>query len=332
MSINIYEIENAMTSLLPDVRVRKLCLSVFLESLIEANKYGANKWGVYYHTDEDRLRLLVGSVIVLTIHEQGVWMALDKQFLQETRKELELSKFPEDWHWDTGRWAEYRRVPSKNGFYTPSDNHLHIWPVIRRLHFAYINKVATKFSQLREDSQRRHMPQVLAYLRQALNQDVPDPIYVDSMMSQPNPIHEIEKYHPTYRNLPETEREAIIQSRIGQGRFRAKLKNYWRGCAVTSCQRVELLRASHIKPWRSSSNEERLDVYNGLLLIPNLDVAFDNGLVSFATDGKIIISDLLTEDDKLKLGIHSDMRISKIDKQHHKYLEYHKQNVFNKSR
>jgi 5-methylcytosine-specific restriction protein A len=167
-------------------------------------------------------------------------------------------------------------------------------------------------------------------MRQALNQYVPEPIYEDSMPSQSNPIREIEEYHSTYQDLPETEREMIVQSRIGQGRFRTEVINYWNGCAVTSCQRIELLRASHIKPWRNSSNEERLDVYNGLLLIPNLDVAFDNGMVSFAADGKIIISGLLTEDDRLKLGIHPDMRITRIDERHRKYLEYHRKNVFDK--
>lgn len=332
MDSDIHEIESTIASLLPDAQVRQLCLSVFMESLIEANTYGANKWGVYYSADGDRLRLLVGSLIVLTIHKQGVWLALDEQLLQKSREELELLNLSEDWHWDTGRWTKYTRVPSRNGYYIPSDNHLQIWPVIRQMHFAYINKVATKFSQLREDSQHRHMPQVLAYLRQALNQYVPEPIYEDSMLSQSNPIREIEEYHSTYQDLPETERETIVQSRIGQGKFRAEVINYWNGCAVTNCRRIELLRASHIKPWRNSSNEERLDVYNGLLLIPNLDVAFDNGMVSFAANGKIIISDLLTKDDRLKLGIHPDMRISRIDERHRKYLEYHRKNVFNKAR
>jgi 5-methylcytosine-specific restriction protein A len=328
MSSDIYEIESAIALLLPDAKVRKLCLSVFLESLTKANTCGANKWGVYYSTDGERLRLLVGSMIVLTIHKQGVWITLDEQLLQKSREELELLNLSEDWHWDTGRWSKYTRVPSRNGYYIPSEDHLQIWPIIRRLHFAYIDKVAKKFLQLREDSQRKHTPQVLAYLRQALNQYVPEPIYEDSMLFRSNPISEIEEYHSTYQNLPETERETIVQSRIGQGRFRIEVVKYWKGCAVTNCQRIELLRASHIKPWRNSSNEDRLDVYNGLLLIPNLDVAFDNGMVSFAADGKIIISELLTEDDRFKLGIHPDMRISRIDERHGKYLAYHRKNVF----
>jgi 5-methylcytosine-specific restriction protein A len=56
-----------------------------------------------------------------------------------------------------------------------------------------------------------------------------------------------------------------------------------------------LLKASHIKPWRDSDNAERLDIYNGLLLIPNLDSAFDKGYISFDDGGKIIISDMIKD-------------------------------------
>ncbi|MDX1521910.1 MAG: HNH endonuclease signature motif containing protein, partial [Anaerolineae bacterium] len=106
------------------------------------------------------------------------------------------------------------------------------------------------------------------------------------------------------------------------------LINYWQCCAVTGCQNETLLRASHIKPWRNSKNEERLDVYNGLLLIPNLDVTFDNGMISFADDGEIIVSHFLADEDKFKLGIHPAMRITDINEKHRKYLEYHRNNVF----
>jgi putative restriction endonuclease len=71
--------------------------------------------------------------------------------------------------------------------------------------------------------------------------------------------------------LPETERMAVTRSRIGQGEFRDRLLARWRGCAVTGIDSPDLLRASHIKPWRYSSNQERLDEYNGLLLLPQYD-------------------------------------------------------------
>ncbi|MBV7433886.1 HNH endonuclease [Cardiobacteriaceae bacterium TAE3-ERU3] len=55
----------------------------------------------------------------------------------------------------------------------------------------------------------------------------------------------------------ETERESLIKARKGQGKFRDELKKYWsNACAVTGCQAVDLLRASHIKPWCASDNTE----------------------------------------------------------------------------
>lgn len=332
MKRDISKTERFIVSLLPDVEVRERCLSVFLESLTEANLYGAHKWGVYYRADADRLRLLVGSLIVLTIHRRGAWMALDQRLLLESKEELEILNRSQDWHWDTDRWSVYTRIPSKNGYYMPSDKHSQMWPIIRRFHFAYIAKVAKTFSQLREDSQQKHMPQVLAYLRHALNHYVPEPVYGDISDFISNPLRDIQEYKTTHlsQNVPQTEHDSIVQSRIGQGRFRTELIQYWRGCALTGCQTLEVLRASHIKPWRASSHVERLDVYNGLLLVPNLDAAFDNGLISFAEDRTITISEFLTEDEREKLGIHHDMRIARVAKRHCKYLKYHREHVFKK--
>jgi hypothetical protein len=50
------------------------------------------------------------------------------------------------------------------------------------------------------------------------------------------------------------------------------------------------LRASHIKPWASSNNFERLDPANGLLLSAAYDAAFDALLVSFEDDGGIVLA------------------------------------------
>ena len=55
---------------------------------------------------------------------------------------------------------------------------------------------------------------------------------------------------------------------------------YWDSkCAVTGLAIPELLKASHIKPWKDSTDEERLDIFNGLLLAPHLDAAFDRGFI-----------------------------------------------------
>ena len=63
-----------------------------------------------------------------------------------------------------------------------------------------------------------------------------------------------------------------------------------RACRITGVTREEHLRASHCKPWRDSSNEERLDGENGLLLTPNADHLFDRGFIGFEDNGDVRVS------------------------------------------
>lgn len=128
------------------------------------------------------------------------------------------------------------------------------------------------------------------------------------------------------KEISVTEKSNLIKTRIGQGTFRGKLINYWKGCAVTGYPTVNLLVASHIKPWSVSSNSERLDVFNGLLLLPTLDRAFDLGYVSFDTNGKILISPIIEYPEVV--GISDSMSIA-IQEAHQEYLDYHRQCVFN---
>lgn len=141
-------------------------------------------------------------------------------------------------------------------------------------------------------------------------------------------LQELESEEPSLKALSKTEAEAVRLSRIGQGRFRDSLLALWARCSVTGCRATRVLRASHIKPWAGSTNEERLDPYNGLLLIPNLDAAFDIGLITFDEDGKIQLSSQLCSEDVASLGILPTMRISTIHKRHLKYLRYHRQERF----
>jgi hypothetical protein len=94
-----------------------------------------------------------------------------------------------------------------------------------------------------------------------------------------------------------TEAERLVVQRAGQGVFRGGLLEYWDGrCAVTGLAVPELLRASHIKPWADcASDAERLDVFNGLLLAPHLDAAFDCGFITVADDGAVVVSSGLGE-------------------------------------
>ncbi|EGV29940.1 hypothetical protein ThidrDRAFT_3060 [Thiorhodococcus drewsii AZ1] len=130
------------------------------------------------------------------------------------------------------------------------------------------------------------------------------------------------------KTIPQTTRATLTQARIGQGQFRMDLITQWNGrCAVTGCDLVQLLRASHIKPWRSCNNKQRLDPNNGLLLIPNLDVLFDLGLISFDDIGNMLVSKTLSTSQQALLGIPAPL-MKKPNMQLIRYLRFHRQNVY----
>lgn len=153
--------------------------------------------------------------------------------------------------------------------------------------------------------------------------------YFLAMMEEYQKPHNLTFRKSTLTKAEETEKDAVVKARKGQGRFREYLLEYWNNtCAVTGVSNKKMLRASHIKPWKDSSNRERLNVYNGLLLTPNLDALFDEGLITFGNNKKIRISGKITKKNLTKLGVDNSMSLRKIDKKHQPFLAYHRDNIF----
>ncbi|WP_148359062.1 HNH endonuclease [Peribacillus simplex] len=124
-----------------------------------------------------------------------------------------------------------------------------------------------------------------------------------------------------------TEKEQIIKSRIGQSAFKKALLTVEKRCRLCGVSDERFLVASHIKPWSQSSNHERMDVNNGLLLCPNHDALFDKGYISFESDGTILISDSLDEETKVFLNINETMNIV-LNEEQQKYMRWHQKNIF----
>ena len=143
-------------------------------------------------------------------------------------------------------------------------------------------------------------------------------------------LTDIEAAAPQLAALSKTEREAVTVVRIGQDLFRAALMSAWSNqCAVTGIDVEDLLRASHIKPWRDSDDEDRLDVENGLLLVATLDAAFDAGLISFADDGLMLFSSGLDPDPCAVLSIPTGCRLTRVPSPRQQdFLRHHRDHVF----
>ena len=91
-----------------------------------------------------------------------------------------------------------------------------------------------------------------------------------------------------------------------------------------------LLVASHIKPWRDATNDERLDGNNGFLMSPHVDKLFDRGWISFADDGRILIGDRNIRSILSTWAIDGNKRVGTFSKYQKGYLEYHRDKVLKK--
>jgi putative restriction endonuclease len=132
---------------------------------------------------------------------------------------------------------------------------------------------------------------------------------------------------PYIRVEKDTEKQSMSLSRIGQGKYRVDLLDMWGSCAITDVNVPEILKASHIKPWKDSDNFERLDPYNGLILTPTLDSLFDRGFISFENSGQILISKEVDFYSK-QLNISGEMKLRKHFDNNNQYLEYHRDEVY----
>jgi hypothetical protein len=149
-------------------------------------------------------------------------------------------------------------------------------------------------------------------------------LYRLALSLPPEPLLEFETRVAT---LPRsTEAERLVVQRVGQDVFRKSLMEYWGArCPITGLEQPELLRASHIKPWADCTTDaERLDVFNGLLLGAHVDAAFDAALISFADDGTLIISNRLMQRSREVLGLKEWMRIDGLTPRHANYLAWHR--------
>ena len=113
----------------------------------------------------------------------------------------------------------------------------------------------------------------------------------------------IEREVATDKTLPETDRMAIIRARRGQGLFKDRVSQIETRCRITGVQNPVHLVASHCKPWRDSTNEERLNGENGLLLTPSIDHLFDRGFIGFENGGRLIISPVAHRPSLERMGI-----------------------------
>ena len=113
-----------------------------------------------------------------------------------------------------------------------------------------------------------------------------------------------------------------------------------KGCSVTAWResradvrsqvsKTTHLVASHCKPWRDATNEERLHGENGLPLTPSIDHLFGRGFIGFEDDGKLILSPVAHKPSLQRMGINvtTSTNVGAFSSGQKTFLEFHRQSV-----
>jgi hypothetical protein len=158
----------------------------------------------------------------------------------------------------------------------------------------------------------------------------PPPGVVERQLVGQQEWEDIEQRRIISVELPSTTREALISARVGQGLFKERVARHERACRITSVNNPVHLIASHIKPWRESSNDERLHEGNGLLLTPSADHLFDRGFISFEDTGEVMIAPVADVVSLRRLGLdpeHPPRPLAFNSDQKH-FLSHHRREIF----
>ena len=133
--------------------------------------------------------------------------------------------------------------------------------------------------------------------------------------------------------LPATDRQAIVLARRGQGLFRERVMQLEQACRITGVARAEYLRASHCKPWRDATNEERLEGENGLMLTPSMDHLFDRGYIGFEGNGHVIVSPVADREALQRMGLDPVRpgNVGRFTSGQQRFLEFHREQVLLRS-
>lgn len=167
--------------------------------------------------------------------------------------------------------------------------------------------------------------EVLLGMLSRLNEQAVDSLYD----IQATLVNEAEQQQISASPILQTEKTQLIKARIGQGLYRDRLLEIEHKCRITGATDAKFLIASHIKPWRMSDNQEKLDGNNGLLLSPHVDVLFDKGWMSFKDNGEVIWAASKITDPTVAYWSLTQKLAGRFNQTQKQYLDFHRDVIFN---
>ena len=136
------------------------------------------------------------------------------------------------------------------------------------------------------------------------------------------------EHNPLINLIAETELAARLKMQQGKEQHRHNMLPLWEGrCALCGTGLNVLLNASSSKPWKDSTDQERINPFNGVLLCRNHDAMYQHGLIAFDGKGRVHISKQISEEDYDVNGLASLNKIS-VKKENLPFFRWHKKHLF----
>ena len=239
--------------------------------------------------------------------------------------------------WDIIGWrvdVKFKRLPER---VRPKDHLALLKPMLERerwtplqftgdgLQHIYLTSISESFAQVMLGLAAAD---VHAFTGQALH-DIETPLIERELTGQQE-WEDIEQNRILVSDVPETTRESLIRARIGQGMFKERVSRIEHACRISLVTNPTHLIGSHIKPWRESTNEERLHGANGLLLTPTADHLFDRGFISFEDNGEVMISPVADRISLKRMGLDPEQppRPQPFNDDQKHFLAHHRREIF----
>lgn len=304
---------SVLNKLLPNQRLQRLILQELEKSIsaLPPEKEGI-QWAMTLSANY--VRLNIGRIEAFAIYKNQVRVLISDSEVNQGLRE-KIRKFDRGW---------YKAISGAVSVNMLHQQFLVLAEDLRRPHTTFI-KLA--LDERRKTSYARsHSPGLIQFINEQF------PLTSSKLNGLPD-LSGLEREDAEIikrADIGTTEKQQLIQARRKQGIFRANVSHYETACRVTGISIPEHLIASHIKPWRESTDEERISGHNGLLLAPHIDHLFDGGWISFEDDGSLLISPSLNRGLLGAWGI-SDQIIRRLFKpEQSEFLKYHRKHVFKK--
>ena len=292
----------------------------------------SSRWAMALH--RNHLRFIVGMVLCIQFHpEWGATVLLDRKSAPKGLKVIR---------------GKYRYAPGCDDIVVPFNKAPDVLDSIRAASRGAMDICAAAHGGT-GTFRGAHSPGVLQYLESVLGRKLPNPSYSPDLANAAKaeitgPLNvDLLTDHPYAEELAReieilanaeispTEKEQLIVARRGQGVFRANVLQLEPRCRLTGVTDPNHLRASHIKPWKDSSNSERLSCNNGLMLAPHMDHLFDEGYISFTDVGDLLVSKECPLPVLAAWGVSPNMNVGPLRLAQRPFLAYHREHCFKHS-